>query len=107
MGRHPKAPGNSLADPTGVVTGPKRFVFVLQSLSNPDRQYVESAADVSSRVASHNAGHSPLTASYRPWRLVTVVQFGAEDAALRFEKFLKTGSGRTLAKQYFSREDPR
>jgi putative endonuclease len=80
-------------------------VYVLQSLAHPDRQFVESAAQVASRVATHNAGHSPLTASYRPWRLVAVVQFGSEDAAVRFEKFLKTGAGRALARQYFSRAE--
>lgn len=79
----------------------KRFVYVLQSVSQPDRQFVESTANVSARVASHNAGHSPLTASCRPWRLVTVVQFGTETSALRFEKFLKTGAGRALARQFF------
>jgi predicted GIY-YIG superfamily endonuclease len=80
---------------------------VLQSLTNPERQYVESAADVTARVASHNAGHSPLTASWRPWRLSAVVQFGSEEAALRFEKFLKSLAGRSLARQYFTREDLR
>lgn len=83
----------------------KRFVYVLQSLSQPDRQFVESAAQVSARVATHNAGHSPLTASYRPWRLVAVVQFATEPSALRFEKFLKTSAGRMLVKQYFAREE--
>ena len=83
----------------------KRFVFVLQSLSQPDRQFVESTANVPARVATHNAGHSPQTASYRPWRLVTVVQFGSEIAALRFEKFLKTGAGRALTRQFFVKQD--
>lgn len=84
----------------------KRFVYVLQSLSQPDRQFVESATHVPTRVATHNAGHSPLTASSRPWRLVVVVQFATEGAALRFEKFLKTGAGRALVRQYFARDEP-
>jgi hypothetical protein len=33
------------------------------------------------------------------------VQFGSEAAALRFEKFLKTGAGRALAKQFFVKRD--
>ena len=88
-----------------MTTDTKRFVYVLQSLSQPDRQFVESAADVPARVATHNAGHSPLTAACRPWRLVAVVQFGNEGAALRFEKFLKTGTGRALARQFFCKHD--
>jgi putative endonuclease len=83
----------------------KRFVYVLQSVSQPDRQFVECTANVPARLATHNAGHSPQTASCRPWRLVTVVQFGTESAAVRFEKFLKTGSGRALTRQFFARHD--
>jgi len=99
------APGAVSCTTRGVPPDTKRFVYVLQSLSQPDRQFVESAADVPARVATHNAGHSPLTAACRPWRLVAVVQFGSEGAALRFEKFLKTGTGRALARQFFLKHD--
>lgn len=84
---------------------PKRFVYVLQSVQQPGRQFVESAANVPMRLAAHNAGYSPLTVSYRPWRLVAVVQFATEGAATKFEKFLKTSAGRALARDYFSRSD--
>ena len=69
----------------GVSPDLKRFVYVLHSLANPDRQFVESAANVPMRIAAHNAGHSPLTATHRPWKLVAVVQFGrrSHGAALR------------------------
>ena len=53
------------------------------------------------RIAAHNAGHSPLTATHRPWRLVAVVQFGSEGTAQRFEKFLKSSSGRAFIKHHF------
>lgn len=99
------APRRAVCSGHGVATDAKRFVYILQSLSQPDRQFVESATHVSTRVATHNAGYSPLTASSRPWRLVAVVQFSTEGAALRFEKFLKTGQGRALVKQYFAREE--
>ena len=99
------APGAVSCTTRGVPPDTKRFVYVLQSLSQPDRQFVESAADVPARVATHNAGHSPLTAACRPWRLVAVVQFGSEGAALRFEKFLKTATGRALARHVFLKHD--
>jgi putative endonuclease len=100
-------PGPCLARSILVTPDAKRFVYVLQSVPQPTRQFVESAANVPMRLAAHNAGHSPLTASCRPWRLVAVVQFGTEGEATRFEKFLKTGAGRALARDYFSRPDPR
>ncbi len=102
-GAHPPRRGAGSCKHRGVSADVKRFVYVLQSVPQPDRQFVESTANVPARVASHNAGHSPLTAACRPWRLVTVVQFGTESAALRFEKFLKTGAGRALARQFFVR----
>ena len=80
----------------------KRFVYVLHSLANPDRQFVECAANVPMRVAAHNAGHSPLTATHRPWKLVAVVQFGNEGTALRFEKFLKSSAGRDFSRHHFT-----
>jgi predicted GIY-YIG superfamily endonuclease len=79
----------------------KRFVYVINSHADPDRLYVEAAANVSMRIAEHNAGHSPLTATHRPWRLLTVVQFGNERTAQRFEKFLKSSAGRAFVKHHF------
>jgi putative endonuclease len=79
----------------------KRFVYVIHSLTNPERVFVEAAANVSLRIAAHNAGHSPQTAAHRPWKLVAVVQFGSEGTAQRFEKFLKSGAGRAFVKHHF------
>jgi predicted GIY-YIG superfamily endonuclease len=76
-------------------------VYVVHSLASPDRLYVEAAANVSMRLAAHNAGHSPLTAAHRPWKLVAVVQFGSESTAQRFEKFLKSSAGRAFITHHF------
>ena len=103
-GRAPpaKAPGALIARRPDVSYEIKRFVYVLHSLANPDRQFVESAANVPMRFAAHNAGHSPLTATHRPWKLVAVVQFGNEATAQRFEKFLKSSAGRVFTKHHFT-----
>ncbi len=79
----------------------KRFVYVLQSVTDPARRFVESTSNVSMRVAAHNAGHSPQTAKYRPWKLAAVLQFANEASALRFEKYLKSGDGREFVKDHF------
>jgi predicted GIY-YIG superfamily endonuclease len=97
-----KAQGVLIALRPGVSPDIKRFVYVLHSLANPDRQFVESAANVPMRIAAHNAGHSPLTATHRPWKLVAVVQFGNEATAQRFEKFLKSSAGRAFSKHHFT-----
>ena len=80
---------------------PRRCVYIMRSVKEPDRQYIGRTADVASRLASHNAGESPQTARQAPWQVVVLVQFLDERRALEFEKFLKSASGRTFVRQYF------
>jgi putative endonuclease len=79
----------------------KRIVYVIRSRKDPGRHYVGLTSDLPARLASHNAGESPHTRTLIPWALVVSVQFASEDAALRFERFLKSGSGRAFAKRHF------
>lgn len=80
--------------------GHRRVVYVLRSLTDPDRHYVGRTADIAGRLASHNAGESPHTARHRPWQVVVLVQFVSEPRAAEFEKFLKSASGRSFARQH-------
>ena len=80
---------------------PRRFVYVLRSLSDPHRHYVGLTSDVDERVAWHNAGRSFHTAKYQPWKLIVSVEFADQDVAARFERYLKSGSGRAFAKRHF------
>jgi putative endonuclease len=79
----------------------KRFVYVLRNEDAPPRFYVRLTSDVSGRVAAHNAGHCPHTAAHRPWQLHVVIGFADEPTAIRFERYLKSGSGRAFAKRHF------
>jgi len=81
---------------------PKRFVYVLRTLSMPERHYVGLTSDVPTRLAWHNAGLSPHTAQYRPWRLVVAIEFQDQATAIAFERYLKSGSGRAFAKKHFA-----
>jgi putative endonuclease len=80
-----------------------RFVYILRSCSDPDRHYVGRTSDVLIRLGFHNAGLSPHTAKYRPWRIIVALEFPVEEQAVRFEKYLKSGSGRAFAKRHFGR----
>jgi predicted GIY-YIG superfamily endonuclease len=82
--------------------GQRRFVYVLRSITDPDRHYVGRTADIAGRLASHNAGESPQTARHRPWQIVVLVQFVSEQRAADFEKFLKSATGRVFARQHFA-----
>jgi predicted GIY-YIG superfamily endonuclease len=79
----------------------RRFVYVIRSEKNGMR-YVGSTSDVVRRVATHNSGGSEFTAPHRPWSILASVEFPSEQAALRFERYLKTGSGRAFAKRHFT-----
>jgi len=74
-----------------------KHVYLLQSISHPEQRYIGSTSDLEKRLASHNAGQSPHTAKFRPWKLITSLSFTDDDKAILFEKYLKSGSGRAFA----------
>ncbi|MGH9461195.1 MAG: GIY-YIG nuclease family protein [Vicinamibacteria bacterium] len=80
----------------------KRYVYVLRSLKDPERHYVGLTRDVGKRINWHNAGQSPHTAEHKPWELVAVMEFQDQSLATRFEKYLKSGSGRAFAKRHLA-----
>jgi predicted GIY-YIG superfamily endonuclease len=80
---------------------PRCIVYVLKSAQQPSHFYVGVTAAVRERLADHNAGRCPHTARYRPWSLHVSIEFSAEQTALRFERYLKSGSGRAFAKRHF------
>jgi predicted GIY-YIG superfamily endonuclease len=81
---------------------PKRFVYILRSLTVPNRRYVGITADVRARLAAHNSGLSPFTARYRPWSMTVCIKLADERHAVRFERYLKSPSGRAFARRHFA-----
>ncbi len=81
--------------------GAKRFVYLLRSLHHPDRPYTGLTSDVTARLDDHNAGRCPHTARWKPWQLHVLIGFQDEMRAIRFERYLKSGSGRAFAKRHF------
>ena len=80
----------------------KRFVYVLRSETEPSRHYVGLTEDVDARLDWHNTGPSGQTIQHRPWSVVVAVEFAREETAIRFEKYLKSGSGRVFAKRHLA-----
>ena len=79
----------------------KRFVYLIESLADPGRPYIGLMSDVRERLEAHNAGRSVHTARHKPWRFVAAIEFAEEASAIRFERYLKSGSGRAFAKRHF------
>ena len=73
------------------------YVYILQSVSYPNQFYTPLCKDIDAHLASHNAGQSPHTSKYKPWRLVSFHYFERPEAAVAFERDLKSGSGRAFA----------
>jgi predicted GIY-YIG superfamily endonuclease len=64
-------------------------------------RYYGLTGDMPTRLAAHNAGQNKFTARARPWVLVTLIQFSEESTAARFERYVKSGSGRAFARKHF------
>jgi putative endonuclease len=78
-----------------------RFVYVLRSATDPSRHYVGRTANVDQRLDWHNAGPCGYSLQHRPWTVLVSMEFPDESSAARFEKYLKSGSGRAFAKRHF------
>jgi putative endonuclease len=75
------------------------YVYIIRSMTSPERDYVGATADLRRRLADHNAGKSAHTAKFVPWELVWYSAFPDKYKALEFEKYLKSHSGRAFAKK--------
>jgi predicted GIY-YIG superfamily endonuclease len=69
------------------------FVYIIVSVSHPNRYYVGLTENVRQRLGQHNQGIVRSTASFGPWRLRSAVCFSSRSRAAEFERYLKTGSG--------------
>ena len=79
----------------------KQVVYILRSVPEPLRPSIGLTSDIDARLAAHNAGRCRHTARDRPWEVVVVIEFANEQSAVRFERYLKSGSGRAFAKRHF------
>jgi putative endonuclease len=77
------------------------YVYMLESLSEPDRIYVGITTDLRRRWREHNSGKVIHTSKHLPWRVKTYLAFSDRDQAYKFERYLKSASGRAFAKKRF------
>jgi len=83
-------------------TPEKRFVYILRSDADPNRHYTGITGDIAARLDWHNHGPCGCTVHHRPWSLAVSIEFPTEAAARRFERYLKSGSGRAFAKRHLA-----
>lgn len=75
------------------------YVYVLYS-EKSNLHYTGFTTDLENRMKSHNElGTKDWTIRHRPWRLIHYEQYDDKKIALKREKWLKSGVGRTFIKQ--------
>jgi putative endonuclease len=77
------------------------YVYILVSELDNQLYYSGITRDLHARLAEHNVGKCPHTSKHKPWKIETAVAFRSEAEARRFERYLKTGSGREFARRHF------
>jgi putative endonuclease len=75
------------------------YVYIIQSLVDPNRFYTGFTKNIENRLKDHNSGKNSHTAELKPWRIKTAVAFTNRQKAHDFESYLKTISGRAFAKK--------
>ena len=80
----------------------QRSVYILRSDTDPSRHYVGLTNDLRGRIDWHHCAKTGYTVEHRPWSIVVSTEFPTEREAVRFEKYLKSGSGRAFAKRHFA-----
>jgi predicted GIY-YIG superfamily endonuclease len=79
----------------------QRFVYILRSESDPSRHYVGITEDFDERLRWPNEGSCRYTVEHLRWLPDMIFGFPTETAAVHFERYLKSGSGRAFAARHF------
>ena len=72
------------------------YVYLIRSIEYPDQLYVGHTENLRKRLSNHNAGTTPHTAKYKPWKLVMYFAFETAEKAIIFVKYLNSRPGRTF-----------
>ena len=72
-------------------------VYILFS-QNHQKHYTGFTSNLELRLLSHNKLGKDWTEKYRPWILIYTKEFPNKAEAMRYEKWLKSGTGRDFIK---------
>ena len=77
------------------------YVYVLESITSPDKHYTGFTHDLKKRLEKHNNGEVHHTSKYKQWKVNVYIAFEKKEKATAFEKYLKSHSGRAFASKHF------
>jgi predicted GIY-YIG superfamily endonuclease len=81
------------------------FVYILRSVNHADKIYVGMTNDLQRRLEEHNAESQIYSRRYAPWKLIGYVALPDRLHAARFEKYLKSPSGKAFAHKHLMQPD--
>jgi len=76
-----------------------KYVYVLNSKKDSKQIYIGCTADLKKRIEKHNLGSVAYTNKFRPWKVIVYIGFTDSQTAWRFEKYLKSHSGRAFLRK--------
>lgn len=74
------------------------YVYLL--ICSDNRTYVGCTGNLKERLERHKRGYISATKKRLPVELLNYFAFNDEQKAFKFEKYLKSGSGRALLKRH-------
>ncbi|MCD6447259.1 MAG: GIY-YIG nuclease family protein [Candidatus Marinimicrobia bacterium] len=77
------------------------YVYILRSKINSGKTYTGYSSDLRKRLVAHNQGDCKHTSQYRPWEIEWYCAFNNRLKAMRFEKYLKSSSGKAFSNKRF------
>ena len=77
------------------------YVYILRSQINPGKIYTGYTNDLKMRLHIHNQGGCKHTSQYGPWKIEWYCAFNDKLKAMRFEKYLKSSSGKAFSNKRF------
>ncbi len=77
------------------------YVYLIRSIKCPNTVYVGYTINFKQRLETHNSGGSIHTKKDRPWELVVCMAFKDMCCAKKFERYLKSQSGRAFSSKRF------
>ena len=75
------------------------YIYIIQSQKDKST-YIGLTADLKARLKEHNRGNSTHTSSKIPYKIIWYCAFSKKPVAIKFEQYLKQGSGFAFAKKH-------
>ncbi len=79
----------------------KNFQIVYLLRCSDNTLYTGCTSNLENRLKAHKSGEVDYTKSRLPFELVTYIAFSDKTKAFKFEKYLKSGSGKAFANKRF------